>query len=196
MLNKINEMREERKEAREAKKQAKKARKMNGISKGQILKNAARSAAVEVAADGIGLAMMGAVSGTMYNVATAAVNGGVNGYYSANGVPVIAKKHRFSKAVEMNRKQLGSKKYYSVTSNTWWDKNPHKARAIDNGIAGVSLATGACAGVTTRCIVKNAAAPTSVIDNSGFTDITDESIGQFTDAVTRLYDLFEEDEEE
>ena len=172
MLNKINEMRKES----EAKKNEKRARKMNGISKKSILKNAARSAAVEVAADGIGLAMMGAVSGTLYNVTTAAVNGGVNGYYSANGVPVVAKKHRFSKPVEMNSKQLGSKKYYSVTSNTWWDKNPQKARVIDNGIAGASLAAGACAGVTTRGIVKAAASPVRVvIDNEGFTDITDES---------------------
>lgn len=172
MLNKINEMKAKAQERKENKK----ARKMNGISKTAILKNAARSAAVEVAADGMGLVMMGAVSGTLYNVSTAAVNGGVNGYYTANGIPVIAKKHRFSKPVEMNSKQLGNKKYYSLQSNTWWDKNPQKAKMIDNGIAGASLAAGACAGVTTREIVKAAASPIRVvIDNEGFTDITDES---------------------
>ena len=175
MLNKLNEKREARKEAAAAKKENKKARKLNKGSNlaiknlGGSIKHAAKNIGTEIAADVAGVTMMCAGSTAVASITSAALCGGVTGYYSAKGVPVEVKKHRWSKGQMMNSKELDTKKkYHSIELRDWWNRpeNEKKVDAICNGIAVTSVAGGAAAGLATRKLVKTGLNATVIIDPS------------------------------
>ena len=141
----------------ERKNNARNARKMrNGGNFVASLKRVARATRNEIAADTLAMAAGMGSAAVLNNSICGIVNGAAKGYYDAAGVTLAVKKHRWSKEILVNSKELTFKPKSARLADKGWWFNPTTCKKMTDVVATTSVICGAVAGGTTRGIVKDA----------------------------------------
>lgn len=141
----------------ERKNNARNARKMrNGGNFVASVKRVALATRNEIAADTLAMAAGMGSAAVLNNSICGIVNGAAKGYYDAAGVTLAVKKHRWSKEILVNSKELTFKPKSARLADKGWWFNPTTCKKVTDVVATTSVVAGAVAGTATRGIVKDA----------------------------------------